>query len=32
MLELIYSHAPNVFGDVREDLMAEYPDFFAGEG
>lgn len=32
MLELVYPHAPNVFGDVREALMVEHPDFFAGEG
>ncbi|HDQ72689.1 MAG TPA: FAD-dependent thymidylate synthase [Chloroflexi bacterium] len=28
MLELIYPHAPHVFGDVRDDLIAQYPDFF----
>ncbi len=32
MLELIYPHAPNVFGDMREDLMAKHPDFFTSEG
>jgi len=29
MLEAIYPHAPAVFGDLREELRALYPDFFA---
>jgi thymidylate synthase (FAD) len=28
MLELVYSHAPSVFGDLREELRANHPDFF----
>ena len=28
MLELAYPLAPNVFGDLREELMAQYPAFF----
>lgn len=32
MLALVYPHAPHVFGDVREDLRAKYPNFFADEG
>nr|HID13146.1 FAD-dependent thymidylate synthase [Anaerolineae bacterium] len=30
MLELVYPLAPNVFGDLREELRAKYPDFFEG--
>ena len=30
MLELVFPFAPNVFGDLREELMTEYPSFFAG--
>jgi thymidylate synthase (FAD) len=30
MLELVYPRARNVFGDLREKLEAEHPDFFAG--
>lgn len=30
MLELIYPHAPSVFGDLRETLRAEHPSFFEG--
>ncbi len=28
MLELVYPIAPSVFGDLREELRAEYPSFF----
>jgi thymidylate synthase (FAD) len=28
MLELVYPHAPNVFGGLREDLRAAHPNFF----
>ena len=28
MLELVYPHAPSVFGDIRSDLRADYPEFF----
>ena len=28
MLELVYAVAPNVFGDLRESLRSQYPDFF----
>jgi thymidylate synthase (FAD) len=28
MLELIYPHAPGVFGDLRQALRKEYPAFF----
>ncbi|MCX7682122.1 MAG: FAD-dependent thymidylate synthase [Anaerolineae bacterium] len=31
MLELIYPHAPNVFGELREELMSRYPAFFGLE-
>jgi thymidylate synthase (FAD) len=30
MLELIYPHAPSVFGDLRSDLMDQHPEFFDG--
>ena len=30
MLELVYPHAPSVFGDLRSDLMDQHPEFFAG--
>jgi thymidylate synthase (FAD) len=30
MLELIYPHAPSVFGDLRQALKEEYPAFFEG--
>jgi thymidylate synthase (FAD) len=30
MLELLYPHAPNVFGDLREKLRTEHPGFFEG--
>ncbi|MEA3345021.1 MAG: FAD-dependent thymidylate synthase [Chloroflexota bacterium] len=30
MLELLYPIAPGVFGDLREELRANYPSFFAG--
>jgi len=30
MLELVYPIAPNVFGDLREELRTQYPDFFEG--
>jgi thymidylate synthase (FAD) len=30
MLELIYPHAPSVFGDLRRELGEEYPAFFEG--
>ncbi len=29
MLEAIYPHAPAVFGDLREELQAAYPDYFS---
>ncbi len=29
MLELVYPHAPSVFGDLRESLRERYPGFFA---
>jgi thymidylate synthase (FAD) len=29
MLELVYPHAPSVFGDLREALRDEHPAFFA---
>jgi thymidylate synthase (FAD) len=28
MLELVTPHAPNVFGDLREELRSEHPGFF----
>ena len=28
MPEIVYPHAPNVFGDLREELRAAHPDFF----
>lgn len=28
MLEIIYPHAPAVFGDLREELRQKYPEFF----
>ena len=28
MLELVHAVAPNVFGDLRESLRSQYPDFF----
>jgi thymidylate synthase (FAD) len=28
MLELVCAHAPNVFGDLREELRARHPAFF----
>ncbi|MGD2104627.1 MAG: FAD-dependent thymidylate synthase [Anaerolineae bacterium] len=30
MLELIYPHAPSVFGDLRDSLRDGYPEFFSG--
>jgi len=30
MLELVYPHAPSVFGDLRHALRAEYPPLFEG--
>lgn len=30
MLELVYPFAPSVFGDLQEELRAEYPAFFEG--
>jgi hypothetical protein len=30
MLELIYPHAPGVFGDLRQALKAEHPALFEG--
>jgi thymidylate synthase (FAD) len=30
MLELIYPHAPGVFGDLRQALKGEHPAFFEG--
>lgn len=30
MLEAIYPHAPAVFGDLREELRKQHPEFFAG--
>ena len=30
MLELVCPVAPNVFGDLREELRTKYPDFFEG--
>jgi thymidylate synthase (FAD) len=30
MLELIYPHAPSVFGDLRQALREEHPAFFEG--
>jgi thymidylate synthase (FAD) len=30
MLELVYPHAPSVFGDLREALIRDYPAFFEG--
>jgi thymidylate synthase (FAD) len=30
MLELIYPHAPSVFGSLRERMMEERPEFFEG--
>jgi hypothetical protein len=30
MLELIYPHAPSVFGPFREKMMEERPEFFEG--
>jgi thymidylate synthase (FAD) len=30
MLELVYPHAPSVFGDLRETLRRDHPGFFAG--
>jgi thymidylate synthase (FAD) len=32
MLEVVYPHAPAVFGDLREELRSKYEDFFAGLG
>jgi thymidylate synthase (FAD) len=32
MLELVYPLAPNVFGDLREELRGRYPAFFEGIG
>jgi len=32
MLEAIYPHAPAVFGELRKELQARYPDFFAAGG
>ena len=32
MLERVYPLAPAVFGDLREELKARYPDFFEGVG
>jgi len=32
MLELVYPHAPSVFGDLRESLRQEHPTFFEGMG
>lgn len=29
MLEIIYPHAPAVFGDLREELRQKYPEFFS---
>jgi thymidylate synthase (FAD) len=29
MLELVYPHAPNVFGDLREALKEQFPEVFA---
>ncbi len=29
MLELVYPHAPAVFGDLRDSLREHYPEFFA---
>jgi thymidylate synthase (FAD) len=30
MLELIYPHAPSVFGDLRQALRTKHPAFFEG--
>ena len=30
MLELVYPHAPSVFGDIRAFLQEEHPSFFEG--
>jgi thymidylate synthase (FAD) len=30
MLELIYPHAPSVFGDLRQGLREQHPSFFEG--
>ena len=30
MLELIYPHAPHVFGELRAELRAAHPEFFQG--
>jgi hypothetical protein len=32
MLELVCPYAPGVFGDLREELGAEYPSFFNNDG
>jgi thymidylate synthase (FAD) len=32
MLELVYPHAPSVFGDLRQDLREGYPEFFEDAG
>jgi thymidylate synthase (FAD) len=32
MLEAVYEHAPNVFGDVRAQLREDYPDLFVEAG
>ncbi len=32
MLEHVYPFAPAVFGDLREELQAQYPSFFEGIG
>ncbi len=31
MLELVYPHAPSVFGDLRDELRTRHPAFFEGE-
>ncbi|RLC62979.1 MAG: hypothetical protein DRI48_08945, partial [Chloroflexi bacterium] len=30
MLELVHPLAPNVFGDLRDELRSSYPSFFEG--